>query len=92
MSTAMRAKLKISSVQQHTSVQSAGAEPTVSGETLNFTAVCRSEGYPADGSDENNTFSKFTPSADLRMYIANPALFGQFKEGDTFYVDFTPAT
>lgn len=52
-------------------------------------AVCASK-YPEDGSDEDNTYAKFTPGADLSMNIANPALFGSFKVGDTFYVDFTP--
>ena len=79
--TTMRAKLKIQSVTKHEG-----------GETLQFGAVCRSGGYPPDGIDENNTFAKFTPSAELKMYIANPALLGQFEPGQAFYVDFTPAT
>ncbi|WP_331373783.1 hypothetical protein [Sinorhizobium chiapasense] len=59
-------------------------------ETLRFYGVAKSGGYPADGSDENNTFSKFSPSVDFSIVVANPALFGQFNTGDTFYVDFTP--
>lgn len=53
--------------------------------------VSKSDGYPADGSDENNTFAKFSPSGKLELQIANPALIGRFENGDTFYLDFTPA-
>jgi len=45
--------------------------------------------YPEDGSDENNTFAKFTPNAEFRMTVQNSALIGRFQEGDEFYVDFT---
>ena len=58
---------------------------------LKLVAVGPSNGYPEDGSDENNTFAKFTPAATLDITIQNPALLGKFKVGDVFYVDFTPA-
>jgi hypothetical protein len=58
---------------------------------LSFNAVHKSDGYPADGSDEDNTFARWTPSATLTMTITNPALCGKFKQGQKFYVDFTPA-
>jgi hypothetical protein len=32
-----------------------------------------------------------SPGANLTIHIANPALWGKFKHGDKFYVDFTPA-
>jgi hypothetical protein len=80
MSTVMRAKMAIS----HVAVGS-GCE------TWHFYAVCKSDGYPADGSDENNTFANWTPSASLQMTVTNPELLGRFRLGDTFYVDFTPA-
>jgi hypothetical protein len=54
-------------------------------------AVGKSGSYPEDGLDENNTYAKFTPSADFRMMIANPALFGAFKPEQVYYVDLTPA-
>jgi hypothetical protein len=79
--TTMRAKFVVSSVQKH----EGGCE------TLSFRAVCKSDGYPADGSDENNTYAKFSPSASCSIQVANPALHDKFKPGDTFYVDFTPA-
>lgn len=46
-----------------------------------------SKGYPADGTDEDNTYAKFSPSADFRLYVANPVLFGQFKPEQKYYVD-----
>lgn len=77
--TVMRAKMRLTQVSGSGQV-----------EVLHFSAVC-SNSYPADGSDENNTFAKWTPSADLTMTINNPALVGKFQPGQTFYVDFTEA-
>jgi hypothetical protein len=82
----MRAKLRVGFVQEHFN----GPDNAKSGETLSMHAVAASQ-YPADGSDENNTFAKFSPSADLRLHVANPALFGQFAVGESYYVDFTKA-
>lgn len=79
MATRMRAKLKLQTVtrMEH-------------GEQLVFNAVAAS-GYPSDGSDENNTYAKFSPSAKLELSVANPKLFGRFNPGESYYVDFTPA-
>ncbi len=43
-----------------------------------------------DGSTENESFSKFTPSGSLEMTITNPSLFGKINPGDVFYLDFIP--
>ena len=75
----MRAKMKVDSV-----------ELFESGEQVKMSPVCRSSGYPPDGSDEDNTFAKFSPSGELRLFISNPALYGAHKPGMKFYVDFTP--
>ena len=75
----MRAKLKISDI-----------EPSGDTETLSFHAVSASS-YGEDGLDENNTFARFTPWANLKMTINNPDLVGSFKVGQEFYVDFTLA-
>lgn len=80
MSTPMKAKLIISQVEKF----EGGFE------NLIFRAVCKEDGYPEDGSDENNTYAKFSPSADLKLSITNPDLINIYKPGDTFYVDFTP--
>ena len=76
----MRAKLQVSLVT-----------PCGDGEILKFHAVCKSDGYPADGSDEDNSYAKFSPSAELTINVQNPVLKGQFKPGQKFYVDFTEA-
>lgn len=57
-------------------------------EVLHFIAVGKNEEYSEDGLDENNTFAKFTPSAELSMMVANPNLIGTFEVGQNFYVDF----
>lgn len=79
MSTTMRAKLQVASVEKF-----AGSE------RLKMHAVA-AKSYPADGSDEDNTFARFSPSASFEIHITNPALHGKFEPGQKFYVDFTPA-
>lgn len=78
--TVMRAKMKISNI-----VRGEGYEQ------LTLNAVCKSGSYPADGMDEDNTFAKFSPSGELKLTVANPALLGTFNPGEKYYVDFTPA-
>ena len=83
--TKMRAKMQVTGVEVPSN-----SEGTTTGERLYFRAVANCP-YPADGSDENNTYAKFSPDASLSIYVANPELFGQFKTGETYYVDFTSA-
>lgn len=80
----MRAKMVVSNVEI------VGTAATTS-ERLTFNAVAKSEAYPADGSDEDNSYAKWSPSAELKITIMNPALFGKFERGQKYYVDFTPA-
>ena len=87
MSTTMRAKLQIGSIFEN----NWGPDKTKQSETLSFHGVCKSGGYLEDGLDEDNTFAKFSPSVELRITIANPALWGKFAVGDKLYLDFTPA-
>lgn len=76
----MRAKLRLIAVN-----------PIYSGaETLSFMAVGPNSSYPHDGSDDNNSYALWTPSAELKMTVNNPNLIGKFKVGEEFYVDFTP--
>ncbi len=84
--TKMRAKLRVGSVLPFPDGQGGVAQ-----ERVTFHGVAKSDGYPADGADEDNTYAKYSPSATLDMVIANPALIGKFAVGDKFYVDFTPA-
>ena len=82
----MRAKLRLHHIDKH-GTPWPGATAS---ETLHFHAVAASK-YPEDGSDENNTYAKFSPSAVLNINVTNPDLVGKFEPGTEFYVDFTPA-
>ena len=82
----MRAKLQVGHVLQHYGTDGT----TKTQETVMMHAVSASK-YPEDGSDEDNTYAKFSPGASLSINIANPALFGKFKHGQKFYADFTEA-
>lgn len=75
----MRAKLVVNHIA-----------PGSTSERLSFNAVAASA-YPSDGSDEDNTYAKWSPSAEFGITITNPALIGQFLVGEKYYVDFTPA-
>jgi hypothetical protein len=78
----MRAKLRVESAAKVSDAQL----------NVSFVAVARSDGpYPADGSNENNTFARWTPTAAASFSIMNPALFDAFATGDEFYADFTAA-
>ncbi|HEU0283260.1 MAG TPA: hypothetical protein VFQ99_05710 [Gallionella sp.] len=80
----MRAKMVLNHVEKYPK------EGDARQETLSFNAVAASQ-YPADGSDEDNTYAKFSPCASLSITVANPALLGKFKAGEKYYVDFTKA-
>lgn len=80
----MRAKMVVNSVNP-----SKDANGETICEFLAFNAVAKSEAYPDDGADEDNSYARWTPQAAMSMTINNPALFGKFKAGDKFYVDFT---
>lgn len=82
---AMRAKMQIGSIKRYPE------EGTPTQETLYFHAVSKSTAYPDDGSDEDNTYARFSPSGSLSLTVANPALIGKFAEGEKYYLDFTKA-
>jgi hypothetical protein len=86
MSPTMRAKMIIETVQVYRT-----AAAGVTQETIKMRAVAKKDGYSSDGSDENNTYARYSPSASLDITIANPALFGKLNPGEFYYVDFTPA-
>lgn len=92
--TTMRAKLQVGFVQElfygPKGDESVGFRPSKSQEVLTMHAVAASK-YPEDGSDEDNTYAKWSPGAELKINIANPALFGKFAVGQKYYVDFTAA-
>ena len=81
----MRAKLLVVSVTPY-----APPNGDVQNEKVTFTAVC-GPSFDAAGLSEDNTFAKWTPSADMSITITNPALFGAHVVGEKYYVDFTKA-
>lgn len=88
--TSMRAKVYVSSVVENFGQPAEeGAPGNKLSEKLRFNAVSKKEGYDATGDDENNTFAKWSPSAEFEITVANPALWGKFKEGNEYYVDFS---
>jgi len=82
----MRAKMQVTAV-----VPTKNAADETTSETLSFAAVAKSGGYPPDGSDEDNSYARWSPSGHLTITVANPNLFGKFAYGDKFYLDFTKA-
>jgi hypothetical protein len=80
--TAMRAKVRISHIDRQFAEQ-------YGQETLYMHPVAKSSGYPEDGSDENNTYAKFSPSGAFQLTIQNPALLGKFAVDEEYYVDFS---
>lgn len=84
--TKMRAKVRVTGIQKYPDNDE--GQPTQ--ETLTFNFPAKDGAYPADGSDEDQQFARFSPSGALSLTIANPALLGKFAVGDTFYLDFIP--
>ena len=80
----MRAKLVV------VSVEPAEFDGKKHNETVSFRGVSASQ-YPEDGSDENNSFSLWSPSVGLNIVITNPNLWGKLKVGQEYYSDFTLA-
>lgn len=74
----MRAKMVVTEVKR-----------TEHCEQLTMRPVCKPNGYSDDGLDEDNTYAKFSPSGELTLSVANPALFGQLNPGEKYYLDFT---
>lgn len=76
----MRAKMRVTAVKKYENNQ-----------VVEMTAVGKSDGYPEDGADENNSYARWTPSAYLTISISNPVLFDKFEVEQQFYLDFTKA-
>lgn len=43
------------------------------------------------GSEENKSFSKYTPSGDVRLHITNPDVLDFFEAGKEYYLEFKQA-
>jgi hypothetical protein len=75
----MRAKMQVQKVERF-----AGSD------RITFAAVCPNS-FGKDGESEDNTYARFTPTAELTMSITNPELLGKIEPGKKFYLDFTEA-
>lgn len=80
----MRAKVRVTKIQPYPD------DGATTQETLTFNFPAKDGAYPADGSDEDQQFARYSPSGSLSLTVANPNLLGKFKVGDTFYLDFIP--
>lgn len=76
----VRAKFYVEQVTRHGNATGGGSP----GGTVVLKAV---NGTEAD----NATWSKYTPSGRLEMFITNPPALDQFEPGTAFYLEFTPA-
>jgi len=47
--------------------------------------------FDPDGNSDDNSFSRWTPSGELKMTITNPALVNALKEGEKYYLTFNKA-
>lgn len=75
----MRAKVVVQDVQRF-----------IGGDKIRAVPVA-AKSYPADGSDEDNTYAKYSPTGEFSLTIVNPALVGKITPGQKFYVDWTEA-
>ena len=82
--TSMRAKVRVTGIERYPE------EGQPSQETLTFNFPAKDGADPADGSDEDQQFARFSPAGALSLTVANPNLIGKFEVGDTFYLDFVP--
>ncbi|MBY5709706.1 hypothetical protein [Rhizobium leguminosarum] len=73
----VRAKFRCQSVTHFAGDGSLHAE-------IRFTAV-------NGNGEENKSWSKWTPSGELKMMVTNPSAIEAFELGKSYYLDFTPA-
>lgn len=77
----VRAKFKVQSITQRAHWQ--GGDRLI-GEVLLQPVM--------GGSDENKRFYEATPQGEIKLGTINEEALAQFKIGQEFYVDFTPAS
>lgn len=79
MSITTRLKLVVNTVAAY-----AGNDGSVQQEEITFSAVTSDK----EGS-ANKEWSKWTPFAQLKFQVSNPAVFGKFRPGQFYYADLT---
>lgn len=80
----MRAKFQVTGVTQYPP-----EKPT--SESIAAIAVTGKAPFGPNGESEDNTYARYSPAGSLTLTFNNPALLGQVKAGDKFYLDFTKA-
>ncbi len=80
-------------VRQKTEIPVWGANGYDSKVTIvDLSAIFESaKGIDGNAVEENRVFATHTPSADIKMSIANQSAADGFETGKAYYVDFTPA-
>lgn len=76
--TNFRAKVMVQKVTEHGDAIEVIANP-----------VCSCKPYGPNGESEDNTFARYTPSGEIKLWINNPDLKDKIKVEQKFYVDFT---
>lgn len=83
----MRAKMVVTEVHRSGFLNGDGYQKQ---DRIKCVAVA-AKSYPSDGADEDNTYARFSPSGEITLTIANPALVGVIEPGRKFYIDFISA-
>ena len=84
----MRCKLSCQRARElRTFTYPAGGGPAVEGKTAEAVEL-----YAVyTDSPEDREFARATPNARFDLYVDNPAAWGFFQEGKSYYVDISPA-
>lgn len=82
----MRAKFQLGTVTQNI-----GSDGAIQSVQISGYPVTGDKPFGPNGESEDNTYSRYSPSGELKLTITNPDLFGKFKPGQKFYLDFTEA-
>jgi hypothetical protein len=77
MTMSVRAKMRLTSIQQHEWNQ---------GQTKTLRFQCEYD----TTTPEDQRFQKATPSGEIQMMVDNPEALKQFELGRHYYVDFSP--
>jgi len=83
----VRAKLQVLEIKHH-HVHAPRKDPTVP-ESVHV--EIRAVPVNSASGKENESWSKWTPSGELKLTITNPPAADFFEIGREYYVDFTPA-
>jgi hypothetical protein len=75
----VRAKMKVTNVTHRSSNYGAGPQDS-----------CDVELSAVQG-EQNKTWAKWTPGGTIKLNITNPEAYNQFKAGEMYFVDFSPA-